>query len=48
MLVGGMERVDGASVIGGIALLLIQVGVEGLCQWSKQAVSEAAGIEKSE
>jgi hypothetical protein len=37
----------GAPVIGGIALLLIHVGVKGFCEWSKKAVKEAEAIEKS-
>jgi hypothetical protein len=38
----------GAPVIGGIALLLIQVGVDGFCAWSRQAIAEAEATEKSD
>jgi hypothetical protein len=31
----------GAPVVGGIALLLIQVGVEGFCNWTKAAIEDA-------
>ena len=37
----------GAPVIGGIALLLIQVGVDGFCAWSREAIAEADETEKS-
>jgi hypothetical protein len=38
----------GAPVIGGIALLLIQVGVDGFCAWSRQAIAEAEAMEISD
>jgi hypothetical protein len=31
----------GAPVIGAIALLLLQVGVDGFCEWSRQVIEEA-------
>ncbi|WP_157604851.1 hypothetical protein [Rhizobacter sp. Root16D2] len=38
----------GAPVVGGIALLLVQVGVEGFCEWSAQAIEEEDANQREE
>ena len=40
--------VVGAPVIGTIALLLLQVGVEGFCEWSRQVIEEADAQDRAE
>ena len=37
-----------APVIGGVALLLLQIGVDGFCKWSKAVIKEAEDLERSE
>lgn len=38
----------GAPVIGAIALLLLQVGVDGFCEWSRQVIEEAEKQDRSD
>jgi hypothetical protein len=30
----------GAPVIGGVALLILQIGVDGFCRWTREVIEE--------
>ncbi len=38
----------GAPVIGGVVLLLLQIGIDGFCAWSRQVIQEADQAEQAE
>lgn len=38
----------GAPVIGGVALLILQIGVDGFCRWTRAVIEEAESAERTD
>ena len=38
----------GAPVIGGVTLLILQIGLDGFCRWTRQVIEEADTVERTD